>query len=51
MHQAGRILLEDVPFAPLYMLAEFYGVQRNVSWRSVNPPTIDSFAGSTINHR
>jgi peptide/nickel transport system substrate-binding protein len=33
LHQAGRILMEDVPFAPLYTLAELYGVQRNVTWK------------------
>jgi peptide/nickel transport system substrate-binding protein len=33
LHQAGRILMEDVPFAPLYTLAELYGVQRNVIWK------------------
>jgi ABC-type transport system substrate-binding protein len=33
LHQAGRILMEDVPFAPLYTLAELYGVTRNVIWK------------------
>jgi len=33
LHQAGRILMEDVPFAPLYTLAELYGVARNVLWK------------------
>ncbi len=33
LDQAGRILMEDVPFAPLYTLAELYGVQRNVIWK------------------
>ena len=33
LHQAGRILMEDVPFAPLYTLAELYGVQRNIIWK------------------
>ena len=33
LHQAGRILMEDVPFAPLYTLAELYGVARNVIWK------------------
>ena len=31
--QAGRILVEDVPFAPLYTLAELYGVARNIIWK------------------
>ncbi len=25
--------MEDVPFAPLYTLAELYGVTRNVIWK------------------
>jgi ABC-type transport system substrate-binding protein len=33
LQQAGRILMEDVPFVPLYTLAEIYGVARNVSWK------------------
>jgi len=33
LHQAGHILMEDVPFAPLYTLAELYGVARNVIWK------------------
>lgn len=34
LHQAGRILMEDVPFVPLYTLAEIYGVARNVIWKA-----------------
>jgi hypothetical protein len=26
-------LMEDVPFAPRYTLAEFYGVTRNIIWK------------------
>ena len=33
LHQAGRIPMEDVPFAPLYSLAEVYGLPRNVVWK------------------
>jgi peptide/nickel transport system substrate-binding protein len=33
LHQAGRILMEDVPFAPLYTLSEIYGLARNVTWK------------------
>jgi peptide/nickel transport system substrate-binding protein len=33
LQQAGRILMEDVPFVPLYTLAEIYGVARNVAWK------------------
>jgi peptide/nickel transport system substrate-binding protein len=33
LQQAGRILMEDVPFAPLYTLAEIYGAARNVIWK------------------
>jgi hypothetical protein len=31
--QRGRILMEDVPFVPLYTLAEIYGAARNVVWK------------------
>jgi peptide/nickel transport system substrate-binding protein len=34
MQQAGRILMGDVPFVPLYTLAEIYGVARNVVWKA-----------------
>ena len=30
----GRILMEDVPFCPLYTLAEIYGVARNINWKA-----------------
>jgi ABC-type transport system substrate-binding protein len=30
LQQAGRILMEDAPFVPLYTLAEIYGVARNI---------------------
>ena len=33
LQQAGRILMEDAPFVPLYTLAENYGVARNVIWK------------------
>jgi peptide/nickel transport system substrate-binding protein len=33
LQQAGRILMEDVPFAPLYTLAEINGLARNVIWK------------------
>jgi peptide/nickel transport system substrate-binding protein len=33
LQQAGRILMEDVPFVPLYTLSENYGVARNVIWK------------------
>jgi peptide/nickel transport system substrate-binding protein len=36
LQQAGRILMEDVPFVPLYNLADLYGVARNVTWKA--PP-------------
>jgi peptide/nickel transport system substrate-binding protein len=34
LQQAGRILMEDVPFVPLYTLAEIYGAARNVIWKA-----------------
>jgi peptide/nickel transport system substrate-binding protein len=33
LQQAGRILMEDVPFAPLYTLNEIYGLARNIIWK------------------
>ena len=32
LQQAGKILMEDVPFVPLYNLADLYGAARNVVW-------------------
>ena len=34
LQQAGRILMEDVPFVPLYNLADLYGVAKNVAWKA-----------------
>ena len=36
LQQAGRIIMEDVPFVPLYTLAEIYGLARNILWKG-NP--------------
>jgi peptide/nickel transport system substrate-binding protein len=33
LQQAGRILMEDAPFVPLYTLAEIYGLARNIIWK------------------
>jgi peptide/nickel transport system substrate-binding protein len=33
LQQAGRILMDDAPFVPLYTLAENYGVVRNIVWK------------------
>jgi peptide/nickel transport system substrate-binding protein len=33
LQQAGKILMEDVPFVPLYNLADIYGVAKNVVWK------------------
>jgi peptide/nickel transport system substrate-binding protein len=33
LQRAGKILMEDVPFVPLYNLADLYGAARNVAWR------------------
>ena len=32
LQQAGKILMEDVPFVQLYNLADLYGVARNIVW-------------------
>ncbi len=34
LQQAGKILMEDAPFVPLYNLADLYGVARNVVWKA-----------------
>jgi peptide/nickel transport system substrate-binding protein len=34
LQQMGRILMDDVPFCPLYTLAEIYGVARNINWKA-----------------
>ena len=31
----AAVLMEDVPFPPLYTLAELYGVARNVIWKGL----------------
>ena len=33
LQQAGKILMEDVPFVPLYNLASIYGAARNLTWK------------------
>lgn len=33
LQQAGRILMEDVPFVPLYNLADIYGAAKNLIWK------------------
>ena len=33
MQRAGKILMEDVPFVPLYTLANIYGAAKNLSWK------------------
>ena len=33
LRQAGKILMEDVPFVPLFNLADLYGIARNVIWK------------------
>jgi peptide/nickel transport system substrate-binding protein len=43
LHQAGRILMEDVPFVSLYTLAEIYGVARNVIWKARPDEKVLSF--------
>ena len=33
LQQAGKILMEDVPFVPLYNLADIYGASKNLIWK------------------
>jgi ABC-type transport system substrate-binding protein len=32
LQPAGKILMEDVPFVPLYHLANIYGAAKNLAW-------------------
>ncbi len=34
LQQAGRILMDDAPFIPLYNLADTYGVSRDIIWEA-----------------
>ena len=34
LQEIGRILMDDVPLAPLYTLAELYGTARNIAWKA-----------------
>ncbi len=34
LQQAGKILMDEVPFVPLYNLADIYGAARNLEWKS-----------------
>ncbi len=34
LQQAGRIIMEDVPFIPLYNLADTYGVANSLIWKA-----------------
>jgi peptide/nickel transport system substrate-binding protein len=33
LQQAGKLIMEDAPFVPLYTLSEIYGVAKNVIWK------------------
>jgi peptide/nickel transport system substrate-binding protein len=33
LQQAGRIIMEEAPFVPLYNLADIYGAAKNVDWK------------------
>jgi peptide/nickel transport system substrate-binding protein len=33
LRQAGKIIMEDAPFVPLYNLADLYGTAKNVIWQ------------------
>ena len=33
MQQAGKIIMEEALFIPLYNFADIYGVARNVVWK------------------
>jgi len=33
LQQAGKIIMEDAPFVPLYNLADIYGAAKNLNWK------------------
>jgi hypothetical protein len=33
LQQAGKILMDEVPFVPLYNLADIYGAAKNLIWK------------------
>jgi ABC-type oligopeptide transport system substrate-binding subunit len=33
LQQAGRLIMDDIPFVPLYTLSEIYGVARKLIWK------------------
>jgi ABC-type transport system substrate-binding protein len=33
LQQAGKIIMEEAPFVPLYNLADIYGTARNLLWK------------------
>src|SRR5918999_666191 len=33
LQQAGKLIMEDVPFVPLYNLADIYGAAKNLLWK------------------
>ena len=33
LQRAGKILMEEVPFVPLYNLASIYGAAKNLAWK------------------
>ena len=33
LQQAGKLIMEEAPFVPLYNLADIYGVAKNVNWK------------------
>jgi len=45
LREAGRILMEDVPYVPLFNLADFYGVARNMIWQ---PPPDEKILAARI---
>jgi ABC-type transport system substrate-binding protein len=33
LQQAGKILMDDAPYVPLYNLATIYGAAKNLQWK------------------
>jgi peptide/nickel transport system substrate-binding protein len=33
LQQAGKIIMDEAPFVPLYNLADIYGAAKNLEWK------------------
>ncbi len=43
LRQVGKIIMEDVPFIPLYHLADTYGVSKDIIWKARSDEEIHAY--------